>query len=406
MKQLDLRNRINLEGNFNTSDIRRDAFMLTGPLSKKGYDWWWHSFTGINAKTGKERAFFIEFFTINPELGGDEPVFGQLPENKEKGIKPSYLMVKAGAWGKDARQLHRFFGWNKVSVKSSVPYAVSGGDCLCSETLTYGSVNVSEEDAKAHPEWMCDAGSMSWNLAIDKKVSFNVGYGAGKALRDADAFEMYWHAEGIKTQYEGQVVFNGELYNVTKETSYGYADKNWGSDFTSPWVWISSNHIKSKITGEWLNDTVFDIGGGRPKIGPVSLEGKLLSAMWHEGEPYEFNFSKFWTITKTKFHCEETETRIIWKIVQTTPVAKMVTRLTCPKKDMLLVNYEAPDGSKRHTRLWNGGTGKGRVKLYKKELVLDADNSRHKLSRKWTLVDDMEVYNAGCEYGEYSQQED
>ena len=68
----------------NTHDIARNQFMLTGPLAKRGYDWWWHSFTGYNAITGKKQAFFIEFFCVNPALGEDEPVFGQLPENKRR----------------------------------------------------------------------------------------------------------------------------------------------------------------------------------------------------------------------------------------------------------------------------------------------------------------------------------
>ena len=32
----------------------------------------------------------------------------------DNGVKPSYLMVKAGAWGNDAAQLHRFFGWKQI----------------------------------------------------------------------------------------------------------------------------------------------------------------------------------------------------------------------------------------------------------------------------------------------------
>ena len=35
----------------------------------------------------QEKPFFIEFFTINPALGEKDPVFGQLPENKEEGKK-------------------------------------------------------------------------------------------------------------------------------------------------------------------------------------------------------------------------------------------------------------------------------------------------------------------------------
>ena len=42
----------------------------------------------------------------------------------------------------------------------------------------------------------------------------------------------------------------------------------------------------------------------------------------------------------------------------------MISDITCEKKDMLLVNYEAPDGQKRHNRLWNGGNGVGTIQLF------------------------------------------
>ena len=59
--------------------------------------------------------------------------------------------------------------------------------------------------------------------------------------------------------------------------------------------------------------------------------------------------------------------------------------ITCEKKDMLLVKYEAPTGEYRHTRLWNGGNGVGTVKLY----------------RKGKLIDEVVCKNVGCEYGEF-----
>ena len=83
---------------FNQHDISRDACQLFGEQAHCGYDWWWHSFTAHHAETGEEKAFFIEFFLCNPASGGEEPVFGQLPENRERGIRPSNLMVKCGAW--------------------------------------------------------------------------------------------------------------------------------------------------------------------------------------------------------------------------------------------------------------------------------------------------------------------
>lgn len=370
---------------FNKHDISRDACQLFGGQAKCGYDWWWHSFTGRHAETGKEKSFFVEFFCCNPDGGGDAPVFGQLPENKSQKIKPSYVMVKAGAWGDSAVQLHRFFGWNEADVSMGVPYSVNAGNCFVNETETFGKISVSASDAESHPEWMCGSGEISWNLKIEKNVAFNVGYGASGLFRKLQLFEMFWHAEGMKSFYAGEVIFNGEKYLVVPENCYGYADKNWGKNFTSPWVWLSSNNLTSEITGKKLCDSVFDIGGGRPKIGPVALHRKLLSAFWYEGKPYEFNFSKFWTFTRTKFDCKETESQIVWHVEQRTLFSKMVTDITCEKKDMLLVNYEAPNGEKRHNRLWNGGNGKGTVELW----------------RGKKLIDRIHAENVGCEYGEY-----
>lgn len=100
---------------FNKHETERDVCQLFGKQAKCWYHWWWHSFTGHHETTGAEKSFFVEYFLCNPALGGEEPVFGQLPENRKNKIQPSYLMVKAGAWGEVAAQIHRFFGWNKIS---------------------------------------------------------------------------------------------------------------------------------------------------------------------------------------------------------------------------------------------------------------------------------------------------
>lgn len=372
---------------FHKQDINRDACQLFGGQAKQGYDWWWHNLTARHAETGEEKAFFFEYFVCNPKKGGQEPVLGQLPQNQANGVKPSYVMVKAGCWGRDARQLHRFFGWKQAYVSMKVPYLVEAEDCYASEKQIKGSIRITPEEAQAHPEWMCDSGELSWNLKVDKKIAFNVGYGASTLFRKIQAFEMFWHAEGMKTAYSGEIIWNGERYLVDPENCYGYADKNWGKDFTSPWVWLSSNDLISEKTGARLENSVFDIGGGCPKVGPVALPRKLLSAFYYEGQEFEFNFSKFWTFCRTKFHCDETDTDIVWHVEQRTWRNKMVVDITCPKQDMLLVNYEAPNGTKRHNRLWNGGTGTGTIKLY----------------HNFRLVDTIHAGHIGCEYGEYDK---
>ena len=81
----------------------------------------------------------------------------------------------------------------------------------------------------------------------------------------------------------------------------------------------------------------------------------------------------------------------MWHVEQQTNTARLITDITCPKCEMLLVNYESPDGAKRHNRLWNGGTGRGRLQFYEKR------------GRDYVLVDDIAVANVGCEYGEYDE---
>ena len=65
----------------------------------------------------------------------------------------------------------------------------------------------------------------------------------------------------------------------------------------------------------------------------------------------------------------------------------MIADITCEKKDMLFVNYESPDGAKRHNRLWNGGNGTGTIQLFEGD----------------RLIDRIHAENIGCEYGEYDR---
>jgi len=149
----------------NKSDLKRDLFMLKGALSKKGYDWWWHNFTGYNRETGEAKTFFIEYFVCSPALGGTQPILGQLPENLEKHIKPSYALIKVGTWGKNAKQIHNFYPINDFSSVND-ELNVKIGKCTLSETHMKGNCAITDQEKLEHPEYMCDAGEMSWDISI------------------------------------------------------------------------------------------------------------------------------------------------------------------------------------------------------------------------------------------------
>ena len=77
--------------------IRKNCKMLSTLHKKHGFMCWRHVFSGLNLKTGDRKSFFIEFFIINPSRSPQEPVFGQLYEQKIKKYCPSYIILPFAA---------------------------------------------------------------------------------------------------------------------------------------------------------------------------------------------------------------------------------------------------------------------------------------------------------------------
>ncbi len=359
-------------------DLERNLYKLKGPLAKKGYDWWWHNFTAKDVLTGEEKSFYIEFFIANPKLSPNEVILGQTSNHRV----PSYFMINCGTWGKDHRQIHEFYPISKVSIDNK-KLDIRVDDLRLTETTLKGHCTATKEDALNHAK-MTDEGSMTWDLTMRKEIGFNVGYGAGKFMRFLNAFEMYWHAQGIKTIYEGTVTYNGKVYVVSPSESYGYADKNWGSDFTSPWLWIGSSDLYSKTHDKKLENSAIEFGGGRPKVFGISLNEKILGCIYLEGEKIEFNFSKFWKRSSLSFSFEETEHEALWHIEGYNKKYRFDMHIKTPLDEMMEINYEAPNGLKLHNHLLNGGTGVGTLIIKNK---------------KNDILDEIEFKHTGCEYG-------
>ena len=238
--------------------MNKNGYRLTKASSKKGYDWWWHSFVATNASTGELKPFFIEYYVINPGRWRGEICWGQ-NDNTAKKQKPCYAMLKVGTWGHDKVQLHNFYGIPEFSASSKELNCSIGPNILTENTLK-GEVMVSEAERDAFPERMSDAGTLSWDLTVEKDVQFDVGYGSSNLFNRLGAFHMYWHVAGMRSRYRGEVIFNGQKYIIHPETSFGYQDKNWGKDYTNPWIWLNCNNFRSKLTGEHV-DASFDLGG-------------------------------------------------------------------------------------------------------------------------------------------------
>lgn len=350
----------------NKHDIKRNLPRMTGRLGSCGYDRWCHSFTGYHKTTGKKKVFFVEYSVINPELGGKAPIMGD-----KEFQRPAYLCVKAGAFGKDGCSEKRYYGIQEMDAAGTF-LKITAGDCFLSENNIWGRIQGKH--------------SIRWSLCVDKKVAFHVGYSASKPIREINPFDMYWHAEGMRTNYEGTVTLDGEAYEVTPESCHGYADKKWGRDYTCPWFWLYGSHMKSAKTGKILTNSAFAMGGGNPVVMGIPLYSKPFADVYYEGVSRVINYSAPWTFARMKYACGAREGKILWHLKAMDLHTAMEVKIVCPKEEMMEAEYQNPMGVWNRDLMIGGGTGKGEILLYKRN------------GRRLSPIDRILVKDAGCEY--------
>lgn len=364
----------------NQSDLKRNSYMLRGSLARRGYMRWWHSFSGVQENTGVTRTFFIEFFLVNPRLGKDIPILGQHPYYKKRGMKPSYMLVKAGVFpsadSADGKQLHAFYPISSLKA-TGCPLVMQVDDCFYSEDRISGSVEVSPEEA-ARRCFMTDSGSMEWNLEVHKAVSCHIGIFGGRLMQFFNALDSYWHGEGIRSFFKGSVTLDGETYEITPEDSYGYADKHWGRSFNSPWLQLACSHLTSEKTGRTLRHSALAINGCIPRFFCFPLRRRLMLQLTYTGEDFTF--------TRCKWEAKETNKRIIWHILAQSKTAVIRISGSCTKEQMMFLRYENPDGLLSQFPLWAGSAGIGSIRLYRR-----AREGKE-------LLDTLEMEGALCEY--------
>lgn len=355
----------------NLSDLARNSNMLRGSLAKKGYMRWWHSFTGTEPENGESRTFFVEFFIVNPSLGGSKPILGQHPKSKKQGLKPSYVMVKAGVFpdenGNGGLQLHAFYpitalqatGNPLIMQLNGNPQAhCRAGRCFYSEDKLSGFVEVTADEAKRR-SYMTDSGFMEWELTVRKAVSCHTGKRSGKFCQALRLTDNFWHGEGIRSFFQGSVVLDGVSYQVLPETSFGYADKHWGHRFSKPWFQFACGKLNSQRSGQALRHSVLAMNIFSPKFLWFSLKPRLMLQLTYMGEDLEFSHCKWET--------KETGKRFVWHILAQDKTRVVKVSGSCAKFQMLELAYEDPTGWKEKLPLLAGAEGIGTVEIYRKE---------------------------------------
>lgn len=352
----------------NRFDSDRNAYMLRGSLTRKGYMRWWHSFSGVQPDTGETRTFFVEYFIINPALGGDQPILRQHPYYKKRGMKPSYAMVKVGAFpdasGNAGKQLHAFYPISSLRVAQN-PLHMEIEDCLFSENRISGFVDVTEEEAR-HRSFMTDAGYMEWDLEVHKAIACHTGMIANRFFTALNALESFWHGEGIRTFFRGTVILDGVTYEVTTENCCGYADKHWGRSFNKPWLQLASGKLISERTERELKHSALAIDGCCPKLFFLPLRRKLMIQLTYTGEDYEYNFAKPGTLSRCKWKVKATNKRFLWHIKAQNKTSVIKISGCCRKDRMTTLDYESPDGGRSKAPLFAGSAATGTIEIYRR----------------------------------------
>lgn len=325
---------------------------------------WFHSFCGISPVTGKQRVFFVEYLIMNPSLGGDQPILGQLPSNRRQGIRPSYLRMKAGTFASDSDssvELHSYYPLTELKVAFH-PFLIKFGENFYSEQHIHGKVRVSHQDARRKSH-MTDEGVMTWDLKVHKSIACHTGKFSDPVHSAMSAADAFWHAEGIKTQYSGTVTLDGELYEVTPSESCGYADKHWGSRFPSPWLQLSSCCLLSERTGRQLKHSAFAADGCSSRFLWFHPRRRLMVQLTYEGEDFEFNFSPFGK--NCKWNVKRTNKRFIWQIVAADKDAVIKVTVSHFLQNMSKLRYEDPNGD-LSCDPYAGSCGCGKILLYRR----------------------------------------
>ena len=358
--------------NFNKHDTDRDSFMLRGALAKQGFDVWRHCIHGVSETTGKERTFILDFGGINPQLREEEPVFAK------DGTRPSYFAVMACICGEEGSVLTRYFPWDRVSTDTALDVLVSASDCFLSETRTMGRIEVSAEDVEKNPNVHPEAGKLIWDLKIKKPIALNLGYSTSGPLRDTEIMDAYWHTEGLISEYDGVIEWNGEKYLVKPETSYGYADKVWGKNAGPRWEYISCCDLTSKKNGK-LKNSAFSFGiGTQINVGPINTKEALAGGIYLDGETYEYNFSKMWMLTRSRTAEKRNGKKCVFAIAEETPLSRMKLKVTCDRNQMRELRMETTAGDLR--RMLVGGDGQA-------ELIIERKKVSLKNKWEWETID-------------------
>ncbi len=375
---------------------RYDQYVLRGKLRHEGYERWRYVFSGTNTVTSREKRFFIELYIVNPGISPKAVVIGQksrlamseadlkyVIEGKSSAqtagneieVKPSYVAVKAGFFGQNGKQINKFFSSSQLTfVRNSGTFKV--GDNVFSSDSLSGSVEVSEQELRVMPELLCSAGSMKWDLKFDRNIICEPLY--NKKMN-------FWAPFGAKSTFIGTVVADGQEYAVSSRSCNGYSDKSWGQSLNSPYFHISSAKLTSLISGKSLLNSCVTVEG--------NIEGTLYSMFAIEGTTFKIKEKRPFKKQSVVYDCSqmpesEENAKVHWSMSVTYGQYLIDLDIYCRVNEMIVRDYEIPQGKRCLLKILGGGNGTGEIRIYRT------------IGKNIELLEHANIYDALCEFGE------
>ncbi|MCK9169311.1 MAG: hypothetical protein M0P01_02735 [Treponema sp.] len=374
---------------------------LNNALKKSGAIWRRFIFNGSDTETGRECMFFVELEMLNPFLSPDVPVLGFKERKKiseedlqyalagtkaahelpgESFVTPSYIAVRAGTFGQNAKQLCGYYPVKRIKggFRSE---NIEVGKCIFTDNFIRGEISCSSSEQCLHPEYFCDSGLINWDLQYEILYSFPAEY-----TKKTDI----WIPFGARTAFAGTVTFDGRRYRIVSKTSSGYIDLHAGHTLPLPWIHMSSSSLTSLISGKTLFNSCFAVHGlyENQLAMAVNLEENSITIK-AGGRRQKIN--PVWECTQMP--ADEDGEKLHWSVSADTKRWVIDIDVTCPTKELSVRNIELPDGERKVMKHLACGTGTGEIRLY------------HHVGKNLELIEDAHIANALCEFGQLEMPE-
>lgn len=347
---------------------RCDQYLLRGNLRTEGFERWRYVFNGVSKSTGQSRVFFVEMYMVNPELSPDEAALSQKEravadesellsapaDAAELSVRPSYIAVKCGHFGKGGRHLNTFLPSSQIAWNKDTGRLTAGAFEFSSDVL-FGAVSVTDDELELRPELLCRAGEMSWNLTMEKVCSV-------RPFRQRKG--ETWSPSAAKAVFSGIFVCDGEEFTVSQNTSFGYHDRLWARSFGEQHFHLSSSRLSDVISGTMLHDSHF--------VFETDSQGKMKFQLQLGEQVYRFDRSAPFRFFKEQHECiqvpshEGQKEKLHWSVSIHRGKLIIDIDVYCNTDELFVREYEVPQGKRTLMKILGGGDGHGEIKVFKR----------------------------------------